>query len=216
MPQGSRGAGSKVIPMAESGIRERVSEAVKALEQQSSVELLVAFARESDSYRDLCLFGGIALGLVWLIFIIHSPFHFHPDLVVVLVGAFILIAAWVLERAVPLKRLLVRPDRASEAVEKSARAFFQKRGLSDTRDRSAILVYLSELERRVCFVPDIRVLGALGRAPFNTWEHRLNKNPGNLEEDLLKVLEELKEECARGMPRREDDTDEVEETVVDL
>lgn len=202
--------------MADSRIRERVSEAVKALEEQSSVELLVAFAKESDSYRDLCLFAGVVLGLVWLTFIIHSPFSFHPDLVVLLVGLFILLVAGLFERVMPLKRLLVRADRATEAVEKSARAFFQKRGLSDTRDRSAILVYVSELERRACFVPDIRVLGALGRAPFNTWEHRLHKNSKDLEEELLKVLEELKGECARGMPRREDDTDEVEETVVDL
>lgn len=199
--------------MTESELREKLSEAVASLESRSRVELLVARAGASDSYPEVSLAAALLAGAVMLFAVVFSPVVVPEGWVVVLVVLAQLAVAGLL-RLPALKRILLAPARASLTVTRAASALFYERGLSQTRDRSAVLVYLSELEREVRFLPDVGVLAGLGRGPFNQWEHRLSGLP--LGPELLACLAELQTLCEKALPRREDDEDEIVESVLEL
>ncbi|MCA9791055.1 MAG: hypothetical protein KC910_04640 [Candidatus Eremiobacteraeota bacterium] len=194
-------------------LKEKLNQAVASLEARSRVELVVALAGSSDGYPELSLGAALVAGAVMLFAVIFSPVLVPEGWVLVLVVLAQLAAAG-LVRVDGIKRLFLRRATACSRVERAAAALFYGRGLSETRDRSAILVYVSQLERQVRFLPDTGVLAGLGRGPFNQWEHRLDGlAPGS---ELFECLAQLQELCEKSLPRREDDEDEIVESVLEL
>ncbi|MGE0494897.1 MAG: hypothetical protein AB7S38_37150 [Vulcanimicrobiota bacterium] len=199
--------------MTESELKEKLTEAVASVEGRSRVEVVVALAGASDSYPEVSLAAALLAGAVMLFAVVFSPVVVPEGWVVVLVVLAQLAVAGLL-RLPLLKRALLAPARARLQVTRAAAEVFYDRGLSQTRDRSALLVYVSLLEREVRWLPDVGVLAGLGRGPFNQWEHRLaGLSPGP---DLLECLAELQELCEKALPRREDDEDEIVESILEL
>ena len=141
--------------------KDKVKAAVKAVEAQSSVEIVVAVRDRSDTYRDVdYLVGFVASALTLTVVIFHPAEldeHLFP-LEVVFAFAF---AALVTSQLWTVKSRLVREPRRRAAVEAAAASQFYRGKISATHGRTGILVYVSAFERMVALLPDVGVPDAL-------------------------------------------------------
>lgn len=197
--------------------RKRFAETVAAIEARTSAELVVTVRERSGSYRHIDLGIGAAFAFVALVVYVYAPIAFDdgvavPSIVMAFAGGALL--ASVLD--VP-KRVFVPTRVRDAAVRAAARACFVEQGVSATRERTGILVYVSLLENAVEVVTDLGVRPELMGAAWTeavarlaTCAHRA-ASPDALAEALLRLAEPL----AVALPRRDDDLNELPDGVVD-
>lgn len=134
--------------------RRGVKAAIQKLEAECSAEVVVSVQPSSGNYRASDYLSGSLFGFaVVLVFVFHpTPFDsvvFPIELFAVFVfGTFL--SAWL----VPLRRLLTPGKLMHENVRRAAKAKFVDAGMSKTRARTGILIYVSLFEREVALVAD--------------------------------------------------------------
>lgn len=140
--------------------KDQITEAVAALEKESSGELVLYYAKNSDSYLGAAwkITGmiGIAFSLVavafaylWLL-----PDLFTPIVLAALI-ALIMIATYLMARFMPLLRMAITNDAiVDHRVLTKARDMFLQEQVFNTVDRTGILIYISALERKVVVLGD--------------------------------------------------------------
>ncbi len=113
------------------------------------------------------------------------------------------------------RRWLVWDHWAREVVHRACLEQFATLGLFETRDRAAVLLYVSLLERRVEILADRGIHEKVGTEYWNDEIRLLGKG---LNKDLPKAIEtavlNTGEKLARYFPRRSDDRDEISNRVV--
>lgn len=137
----------------------RLTEAIAAVEAATGAEVVVVRARRSDTWWELRLGLGAAIGWVTVAIMCWSPITFHDLMIPVYAGAIGLVGV-----AVGGTRLVVRqaPERVRRArVELAARAAFVEEGVHTTPERTGLLVYVSDLEGLGMVVADEGVLARL-------------------------------------------------------
>jgi putative membrane protein len=99
-----------------------------------------------------------------------------------------------------------------------ARAFqlFAERGLQGTRGRTALLIFVSELERRVVLLGDRTLNAELGQRGWDEHVEVLVRHirAGQARAGLLEVLERLTPQLAALAPRAADDENELPDSVL--
>jgi putative membrane protein len=195
--------------------KQRFTTAVKAIEGASSAEVVVTVRDQSASYRHVELALGTLAALVALAGYLYAPLAFDDDLALpAVVLAFVagVILGTTLETP---KRLMVTRAERQRLVDAAARAAFVEQGISRTRDRTGILVFVSLLENAVSVVPDIGVDEKAMGAAWTEARARLDAcaaaaaTPEAMAEALLAFAEPL----GRVLPVREDDTNELPDEV---
>ncbi len=190
---------------------EQISTKIEEVESKSSVELVVVLSPSSGSYRELEGQCGFAFVVVLLIVAIYSPWVFLPEyllggvIVSYLLGYFLGVkAGW-------LRRLLTSAQRRRRQVDSQANDAFVQRKLSHTRERTGLLLYVSEFERLVRFVPDTGIQGKVSTAIFNELESRWGQasSLSELEKAILDGLSPLGDTLGESLPRAADDEDEL-------
>ena len=154
--------------------KERITEAVAALEKETSGELVLYYAKNSDTYLDAAwklsgmigiLFATITiiLSYAWLL-----PNYYTP----IALACTILLAMLVtysIARIFPLLRLASTNTKVVEhRVLTKARDMFLQEQVFNTVDRTGILVYISALERKVVVLGDS---GINKKITQSDWEH---------------------------------------------
>jgi len=200
--------------LSEADARE-VEAAVKLVEAQSAAEVVVAVLPQSREYWQ----GRVLLSVLWglgagLGFLYFQPWH-EPALawlVEVLVG----VAAFMLGGLAPVQRRLFSADAARQAVQARAFQLFAERGLQGTRGRTALLIFVSELEHRVVLLGDRTLHAQVGQQGWEEHVARLLQHirAGHTRVGLLEVLERLGPELASVAPRLPDDVNELPDTVL--
>jgi len=203
------------IPVFAPDAQERVAAVVAEIEAKSSAELVVRLRERSGHYRHTDYLVGLAFGMASLVVFLFYPARFplrpYPIVFALVFGAGALLSGWfpALQRALTSRALLL------ENVRTAARAAFVDDGVSRTRGRTGILVYVSVFERRVELVHDVGVdEGALGEA-YAAARRALE---GVLAESLEvggfeAALRRLGPPLAAALPRAEDDVNELEDGV---
>ena len=157
---------------------DRIADAVKEAEERSGTEIVPVFARQSSFYEFVFWrLGFIASVLVSIVLLLlhtlSESILWWPAglwLLVVLVGG--LMGALSLLAFPALKRLFIGNMILERRVWEKAQLQFFKYGLSETPERNAILVFVSQFERR--FV----VLGDTGIAELvdqSVWDQLVNE-----------------------------------------
>lgn len=203
-------------PFVSTEARTRLKRAVESVEGVSAAEVVVSVQPWSARYRHVDLLVGAVLAfgcLAFMLYVERWAFPLHQFLVGT--AASFVVGALASAMATPVKRLLLPPDTRTEATRLGAKVRFHDLGVSRTRDRSGILVYVSLFEGRCAVVPD---LGVLDRLPGEEWASLA----GALEEAvtrhgvgrrgvdaLASAIEALGAPLARALPRREDDANEL-------
>jgi putative membrane protein len=198
------------MPSFNEAARARIEAAIAEAEARSAGELIVTSVPASDTYSDVRLLYAAALalsgsalahllwpawplsGLLWL------------EIGVAALGFFVLGAG-------PLVRLLVPAVRIEHCVQRRARDAFLQHALFATRDRSGVLILISELEHRVVILGDA---GIHARLPDGAWQAHVDRivsgfRSGDPESAVCTVISELGAVLAAHFPARTDDTNEL-------
>jgi len=186
-------------------------EAVRAIEASSRAEVVVALRPRSARYdRGPLLLGGVAALLVSG-FLLFSPWEFTLLTIGIapwIAGGMVAVAAvW----TPALERLLAPRPRRRAAVEQAARATFVERGVSLTRERTGVLVYVSHAEREAVVVADKGVTDLVAPDVWAAAVARVEASgrAGGDARQVALALVSLGEVLTRDLPARADDVDEL-------
>lgn len=202
--------------------KERIEGAIKALESESSGELVLYFAKRSDSYMEACwksaaiLGGAVSLLIAALSYNWLLPSFITP-LIIGLTITSIMILGGVIPFLIPKLRLAYIGDRKVEQrVETKAHEVFIHEEIFNTRDRTGILIYISKFEHM------IEVLGDSGinsKIEQKDWDYTvgliLNGIKNNKTADgLVQAIDNCKKLLLdNGFMVREDDTNELKDEI---
>jgi putative membrane protein len=193
--------------------RRRAAESVQAIEAQTSAEVVVAVRPCSGDYRVLAYQLGMAAAgaVVLYMCVVPQPFTV-ASMALEAVVAFI--AALVLSRAFRLARYVLPRNKLIARANAAARAAFYDLGISRTRGRTGILVYVSVFERTCTVLPDLEV-------PLSTMEPGFSEACARLDaavrrrqlDRFFTELETLGPILGRSLPRAADDINELPDEV---
>ena len=193
--------------------KQRVEQAVAAAERRTAGELVVVVAESSHDYAGfragLAASLTVALALeatqlfelaTWLLLLAQLP-------VGALLYALLGHSAWV--------RWVVPKAVREEAVHQRALSAFVESGVANTRDRSGVLVFLSEAEHRAVILADRgineRVAPDEWRADIEILVRALRNREAA--QGLLNVVERIGGILAESFPPRPDDENELANAV---
>jgi len=194
--------------------KTRIAKAIGVVEKKSSAEIVAVLRRSSGDYRYADLAFGAIVALAILCFFLYHPDEFDfTFLPLEQLGGFVL-GALASSRLPALRRLFTRAPARDANVLSAARAAFVELGISKTRARSGILVYLSRLERDVVLVRDVGIDEKELGEDMKTGEAALRDafRRDDLD-DFEKAFLAIGEALARVHPVTDDDVDELPNEV---
>ena len=188
---------------------ETVERAVQEAERNTSGEIVPMVVSRSDAYPGVRAVAAAILAFAAGIVALSLPL----DLFVWLPAAEIATFAagyWLAGRSAVLRFLIPARVRA-ERVDRAAKLAFLEEGLSETRDRTGILLYVSLLEHRAEVLAD---RGINERVEDGTWDGVVRLildgiRERRAEEGLVDAVRLCGEILASQFPPRPDDIDEL-------
>ena len=213
---------------------DRVSQSVKAAEEKTSGEIVVALAAESNDYSFWELFAAVIVSLAAVLCAL--PFAgkiraFYENVnwsaaewalpAIYLFAAFFLILLlfflfnWILA----LDRIVIpKIIKAKAAADRAARVFLEC-GVADTRERTGILIFVSYLEKQVIVLADKGIAKKIGQDLWNLIVSELSEEIGkkNAESALCGAVKKCGELLAQYFPAdKSDNPNELSDGVVIL
>ncbi|MEZ5990845.1 MAG: hypothetical protein R3E76_00625 [Planctomycetota bacterium] len=194
---------------------DRIEEAVGEAEKLTSCEYIVVLAPASSRYQGrIFAAGGLAAVLVYLSLYAMNLWgaEIGIDPLWLLIEAATIggLLAYLLTRLNPLRRMLIPKWAMTAAVDTAAHATFSVENVSLTKDRNAILIYVSVLEGEMRLMPDIGVQQRVSEGNLGKIRAKLantdNEDPATL---ICNAIRELGECCKECFPIQEDDENEL-------
>lgn len=194
---------------------KRAAAVVAEIERETGAEVVIAVRRSSGRYTGADYLWGSLFAFATLLLLLFLPQEFQLWTIPVDVIVSFALAAWVSSRSYYLRRTLTLPATRRANAESAARACFVEAGVSRTRDRSGLLVYVTLLERRVVLVPDVGFDPAKLHAATAEAVAQMEASLGAAPDfgALLAGLGRLGPPLATLMPRREDDVNELSDEL---
>jgi putative membrane protein len=194
--------------------REQIEAAVQRAEAETSTELVVAVIAKSSDYRFHRLLGAFAWTLATQLLVAR---WLEAHVFWLVLGA--LPVAWVAYALFGLPvfgRLMVPKAYADRKVEERAFQLFAERGLHQTRDRTGMLILISELEHRVLILGDVAIHEHVGDEGWEAHVAHIVQaiKRGELVRGVVEVVERLGAVHAQHLPRRPDDSNELPDVIV--
>jgi putative membrane protein len=199
----------------EAGARERVAAAVRAVELETSAELVVTLRPISGHYRHTDYLVGALCALAALCVFLYHPEPFDYDFLPLELGAVFGAGALASAYFGPLRRVLSSPSLRAANVRRAARAAFVDLGVSRTRARTGVLVYVSMFERRAEVVSDVGVDAKALEAPARKVAAAVEGAfaRGASLERFVAALRDFGPALAAALPREDDDVNELGDEV---
>ena len=196
--------------------REAVVAAVGAAEKQTSAEIVPMVVGASDDYPKADLACAVVVGLsagllLCLAFGTRNLWFF-----LLFFGIFALLGFEAAKRTPAIKRLFVARDRALAETRQAAQAAFFNHGLTETKARNAVLIYVSVFERLVFIQPDTGLAGALEARILDAATAALTQGiaQGRQASALADCVDSLAGHLAPHFPPTANDTDEIKNLVL--
>jgi putative membrane protein len=165
--------GNDIVQLSESE-KARISEAVRAAEARTTAEIVPMLVARSALYRDAQHRAGLALALLvltallmgeglWLSWgwqTLHAAWLVLATLLAYAIGS------WTGTLSVVV-RAVTSTERLRNKVRLRAERAFAQHSLSRTRQRTAVLLMVSLLERHVYVLPDSGIAAGIAPAQWN-------------------------------------------------
>jgi putative membrane protein len=153
--------------------QERIRLAVHAAEQQTNAEIVPMIVVRSGLYRDAQHRSGLILALSVLTLLLTTeilwlPWGWHASNATWLVLATVMAygaGVW-LGTCDPIVRLLTPTERMRHKVQLKAERAFAQHAVSQTRERTGVLILVSLLEHHIYVLPDQPLFQ---RVPMGRW-----------------------------------------------
>jgi len=199
----------------EQATKDRLNQAVEAVESCSSAEVVVAVRGHAGSYGAVGPVLGSGLAYLSLLYMLFAPQEFGLVWMAAIVPlAFVL--GWVLVRVFrALSVACTRSATVDQAVKRAAQATFVDLGVSATQGRTGVLIYIACRERKVHVVAD---LGVVAKVPKDAWKAALagieslsptRKFDPESGTRTAVAIEGLRDLLGEFLPRADDDIDEL-------
>ncbi|HEU4580536.1 MAG TPA: hypothetical protein VFS67_19905 [Polyangiaceae bacterium] len=189
--------------------------AVERIEAGSAAEAVVVVPVQSGCYLHADLLGGIICGWLGLGFLLLSPWFF--SLASIWLDPLVcgLLGAGLVSRVPGLRRWLTPAKWRREGVLRCAQAAFVERRISETRDRSGLLIYVSQLEREAVVLADLGLRQAVSSSDWQRLESALRDaaRAGDASR-AARALSDFALVAQAALPRRADDLNELADSVV--
>ncbi|MBW1806952.1 MAG: hypothetical protein JRJ87_02075 [Deltaproteobacteria bacterium] len=195
----------------EEKVLDGLEKMVEDFEVGTTAEMVVVLAHKSERYWDVPFKVGCLAAFGTLAALIYLPIDFLADML--LLDTFLAFAVgYVAGRTSPfLIRSLTTRKRRERAVKLAAQAAYTARGVSMTRERNGILVFISWLERSVELIPDVGVDRCVALPVWNAATRLVMSIPiqKGFPETFIRAMQPLNQAFAEHMPCREDNPDEI-------
>jgi putative membrane protein len=195
--------------------REALATLVAKVETGTAGELVTVVLKRSASYAAYRI--GWAAGIAVLCAAgVHLVLPALPSMELLGAEALVFAVVYGLLGYAPLFRLLVPRYEKRQAASDQAKRLFLTLGVLETRDRSGVLILLSEFERRVEILGDRGIHEHLGAKAWQALVSGLVSSirGGHAAEGLRTVIETLGRELSAKFPPRDDDTNELPNHVI--
>lgn len=195
--------------------KTRIERAIAEVEAHTAGELVVLVLDESDTYAGprAALATVLTVLVAWLVaFFVPAAFGTWLLLLQVPVGyGFFRLFGWS-----PLLRWLVPAPVREAAVLARAEQLFLEHGLVETRDRSGVLLVISEAEHVVQLLAD---RGIHERAGVEEWQHDVRLiveriREGRAADGVCEAVARIGAQLATAFPPRPDDRNELSNRVI--
>jgi putative membrane protein len=197
--------------------QQRIEATVEAAEQCTSGEIVPMVVGAAYDYPRAEIIGGGFFALAFASLI--SWWWWHASLWAFLPAFLILYlpCKWLIRFIPALKRRLIAEAEIEAEVEEKALVSFVEQGLHHTRDNTGILILICLFEHRVEVLAD-RGINAL--VPKDTWQEIVaivtdGLRRGQACDALCQAIERCGEILTDHFPRREDDTNELPNLIID-
>jgi putative membrane protein len=193
----------------------RIEEAIARIEKRSAAEFVVAVIPRSGEYSKWrALIAG-----TWAIAAAIAYFQFVPwgsEVLGLLLELPVGAAVWALLGIPALRRKLIPPDAAEQAVRRAAFRMFAEHGVHHTRARTGILLLISELERRAVLLGDSGIHAKVGDEGWPRHVEALVRRirEGRATDGIIELLGALEMALAEELPVATDDTNELSNRVI--
>lgn len=212
----------------------RVSQAVKRAEEKTSGEIVVALAAESSDYSFWELFAALLASLLAAICALPLADKIRAfdeainwtssawtlPAIYVFAAFFLVIPFFLLINAIlPLDRLVIPKAIKEKAVNERAMRAFLECGVSSTRERAGILIFVSYLEKQARVLADEGIAKKIGPDLWRLIVLELSEEIGkkNTEAALCAAVQKCGDLLAQRFPAdRTDNPDELDNGVVIL
>jgi putative membrane protein len=189
--------------------RERISAAIRAVEQKTSGEIVCVLARTSSDAITLPILiaAVVALALPWLLVALTALPVFRVLALQVL--TFVALAGVL---SLPRIRVTLMPRAARRAVaHRAAMEQFISRGIARTEDRCGILIFVSLAERYARVVADD---GIAAKVPQRQWQAAVDAliahmKDGRIADGFIAAIELCGNELTAHFPRAATTRDEL-------
>ena len=182
--------------------------AVRELEACSCAEVVIEIRKRSGSYAHAEARFAALFAFAGLLLLLFSPWPFAAGWVAVDVVLLYALGIWIAKRSDVVRRLMTTRRERAEQVRRTAAAVFHERGVANTIGETGVLVYLSQLERRIEILAD---RGILLTVPALAWNQLLElaRAHAGTAETLVEVVRALTPLLEAHLPMREGDRDEL-------
>jgi putative membrane protein len=194
--------------------RTKVRDRIVAIEKQTGAEVVVTVGLSSGHYRHADAFFGALCSLAMLLFYLLFPEPLADDVSLAMVVLSYPLGMLLCPAIPGLRRLLLRKRLLRANLQREARSRFVDQGISRTRARSGVLIYVSRFERGAEVVADIGIpVDAIG-TPWKeaTAALDLAARRGGVPA-FLEAMDKLGELLAASVPRAADDVNELPDEV---
>lgn len=203
--------------------KSKIKETIGEVEKNTSGEILIQIVKKSDNYQEAPFIASlIVLGLLLIILIIMSelwilPFNFNIQTYSVLLIAINLIT-FLLFATIPRLKILVIPEnKEKKMVHKNAIEAFLNNEIFQTKERTGILIFISELEKNVEILADS---GINQRVKPEDWVQIVNEltngiKSKNIENSILKAIQDCGNLLSKaGFAPSQDNTNELPNDLI--
>ncbi|MBT4576553.1 MAG: TPM domain-containing protein [Candidatus Cloacimonetes bacterium] len=208
---------------------KKISSAVKTAESKTSGEIASAIIKESYDYAIYELIFAVVIGFIYFVvmmffagnieqFLQGKFWDYSVNYLILFYGfsTFIVIALFYFIGNIScIDRIIVPKKIRNQKVTERATRYFIESGVYNTKDRTGILIFISNMERRVELLADS---GINAKIPKEKWQNIVNNIIKGIKQKEIAVhLSESIIECgnllAQHFPIQSDDKNELTDNI---
>jgi len=196
--------------------KTKVEMAVRAVENTTSGEVVPVFLLQSDSYPAAHGRSAILLALITPIIFYYSNITFSHPLWPIFVQAPAMVLGYLLAYIPRIKRLFTLKEEIDEEVHQRALQVFYENKLTNTKDRTGILIMVSLLEHRVEILADV---GINQKVEKETWQKLLvpflsQIKKGKIADGMVDMITTCGEILSQYFPKSDDDENKLSNKII--